>query len=566
MKFPTVAAALAAALTTPGNAALPPGEVPEFLDRHCLECHDTATAKGDVDLEPLYGAPVTGENARLWSEVLDQLNLGEMPPKKKPRPATDELLAVTAGITSALETHAASAPRSSTALRRLNKSEYRNSVRDLLGIDYEPGERFPADGTSHGFDNNADALKLSSTLFERYLEAAEEVATAAIATAPQPERTATTADAEAIDCELGIRRDRGFEIASDRQNRARVFPVNPVTTTGTYRVSALVDPVRSGGKELRVSFKTGLPDRHMTVPLKNVAEFALATPERLEATIEIRAGETLHVSFMDGAGIPTISEQKKYQGPAVFIRDIAIDGPIIEQWPPAAHRKIFAAAGGKWDLKGAKMILASFARRAYRRPPTPEQLSPLEATFREERAAGANFREAIRAAITLAICSPDFLYIAPPTAPDERALDPFALAARLSYFLWSSTPDDALLAAAENGALASPGGLRTQAERLLDDPRAAAFTENFVGQWLRTREVGSMQPDPRMFPDYDGALEAAMRRETEMFIAHLIAEDLPIANVLDSDFTFLNARLARHYGIPGVGGETLQKVALPSVS
>ncbi len=570
-----LALGLAGATSVPGSPSVDhphwSGEqVLDFLDRHCYECHDSLTTKGDFDIEPLYEAVeiANAKQAVVWDHVLDQLNLGEMPPPDKPQPEAADTLAVVDWITSRLhDFHTRNLDgESHPGLRRINQTEYRNAIRDLLGVDFEPGERFPADETKEGFDKVGPALRISTPLFARYLKAAEDIAEKAVVTGPKPARQAQKSSGKKIDCELGLRRDGGgIEIASNREARARVFPVEPVGYEGEYRVRFHVTPVRSKGKKLTVRLKTGLADKELTIPLKQVDAFSLTEPTEFETMVSIPAGETVHLSFANGAGIPTTGQQRKYKGPAVVIDWIEVDGPIVAEWPPPGHRRLFAEGTGNRDRADARAILTSFAHRAFRRSPTEEMLAPLVATYDDEIARGETFPVAIRSAVKLALCSPHFLFVGDRggEADDDRKLRDFALAERLAFFLWSSVPDEPLLAAAAAGRLSSDRAvLRREADRMIADPKFDAFLESFVGQWLRVREVGAMQPDPRLFPTYDEALGEAMREETRRFIGHLIEEDLPIDFVLNSDFTFLNERLARHYGIAGVKGDQFRRVSL----
>lgn len=547
-----------------------PQEVAAFLDKYCIECHDTDVQKGDVDLEPLFDAFEIGDkkSAILWHDVMNQLNLDEMPPRKKEQPSDDEALATIAWISESLDTfYTANKPaEANTVLRRLNRVEYQNTIRDLLGVEFEPGEGFPADGTIEGFDNIGKGLTVSTTLFEKYLEAAEEIAVKAIAIGPKPKRVLHRNQNKDLDCELGIRKGTGFEIASDREARARVFPVKPVPVDGEYRVRIKVKPVRPGKKTLGINLKTGLADRELTVPLKFIEDFQFKTEEEFETTVKIRAGETVHVSFANGGPIPIVSAQRKYKGAAVIIEWIEVDGPIINQWPPRSDRQFLEPGDGEMSLEAATEILTTFAGKAFRRPPTPAMMAPIIETYREERKNRAWFRVAMQSAVQVALCSPHFLYLNIPDGEDATdTLNDFELAVRLSYFLWSSMPDDALYESAKEGKLTtSADHLRSEVDRMLRDPKAEAFYENFVGQWLQTRRVGDMPPDPKMFPQWDRELEVAIREETERFVKHLVDENQSIYNILDSDFTILNERLARHYGIKEVKGENFRKVALPA--
>ncbi len=544
-----------------------PEFVADFFENHCVECHNSDKMKGDFVIEPLIERTEIADtgNAFDWEMVLDMLNLEEMPPEKEPQPDEADLLTTVRWITQELETyHSESEVETPSSLRRLNRSEYRNTIRDLLGIEFEPNDSFPADETIEGFDNVGQALRVSATLLEKYLEAAETITSRAIVEGERPERRTIVAAGDGLECDpsLGIKRDGGIELVSGREFRSRIFSKEAADYEGNYRVRMKVAPFRGKGNKVRVNVRIG-PATNGPASLKTVDVFHIDEESTLEVTARLRPGEAVHVSYPDGPQFPNNGAIKDYDGPGIFVSEIETVGPLIEHWPLAGHQRLFEPAKGDRSFKGAKAILEAFARRAYRRPVKSSDLRPLFQTYRDQTREEATFEEGIRAAIQVCLCSPKFVYLnLPPKKGDMDRLDQYGLASRLSYFLWSSTPDDALLAAAASGGLSDREELEAQVERLLEDPRAESFISNFVGQWLKMREVGSMKPDRRFFPTYDGALGASMRSETERFIAHLLDEDLSIFNVLDSDFTFLNERLASHYGIDGVSGREFRKVSL----
>jgi mono/diheme cytochrome c family protein len=540
--------------------------VAKFFTTHCVDCHDADKLEGDFHIEPLILAPKITDsgNAFDWELILDVLNLEEMPPEKKPRPETADLLATIRWITSNLEQHHNSKVAKPSALRRLNQAEYRNTIRDLLGIEFDPSAQFPADEVAEGFDNVGQALRVSPTLLEKYLIAAEHVTARAIVAGKRPAELNIVATGNDLECDpsLGIKRDGGIELVSGREFRSRIFSQPTPIYEGNYRVKITVDPYRAHGEAVRVNLRSG-PATNGPATLKNIEVFSITETTTLDLTVPLRPGETVHVSYPDGPQFPNNNAAADYTGPGIFVRKIETIGPLLPQWPLPGHRRLFAPAEGKRDLSGAENILRAFAYRAYRGPVTPEDLTPLVATFQEQSEAGADFEASIRASVQLALCSPKFIFLNLAShAQPGKQISAYELATRLSYFLWSAPPDEVLMALASSGKLLESGELSTQTERLLYDPRSEAFVSNFVGQWLKMREVGTMKPDRRFFPSYDGSLGAAMRHETEAFFTYLLQQNESIYNVLDSNFTMLNERLADHYGIPQVKGDEFRKVNL----
>lgn len=535
----------------------------DFLYQYCLDCHDDATQKGDVNLEPLAEElKITSITSAIhWKDVLDQLNLGQMPPKKKDQPETKELLEMTHWITQMLEEYHADRGHEGPVVRRMNRNEYQNTVRDLLGVKFVPGDGFPEDGTVEGFDNVGEGLQMSASLFQKYLEAAEEITTKAIVVGPKPKKETKGYEKKQIDCELGLpQKNGGFEIASTRENRARVFAKEGVAWEGRYKVRFRVKPVRSEGKSLTVRMKKGLPLRDLVVTLEQIGEFEVEKAGMVEAVVELREGETVHMSFADGKPFPTRTAQKSYKGPAVIIDRVEVEGPLLDQWPPKTHVALFRPGGGQETPEAARKMLRDLARKAYRRPVNEDDIRPLMAMFREERERGGSFAEAFRASAQLVLCSPHFLMVDVPE-PDAKSLDDHGMATRLSYFLWSSMPDAELSRLADEGLLLGrKGEIGKQVLRMLEDEKAGAFLENFVGQWLGTRRVGEMKPDPKLFPEYDEELEEAMRAETRKLVEHILRNDRPVSEVIGADYAFLNERMAQLYGVQGVKGAKFRKV------
>lgn len=560
-------------------------QVRPFLARHCLACHGAEKPKGDLRLDRL--APDFADDAARahWSGVLQRVRAGEMPPKGKPRPTAQEIQALSAWIDA--RTRAADAARRAqgrVVFRRLNRVEYENTLRDLLGIDLQVKELLPLDGSADGFDNVGSALHVSSFLMERYLEAAEKALNAAIANGPQPpliKKRYSIKDAHPVKLtqERVYRHlDEGTVVCFSSSPWQAVtlsafYPPDP----GKYRFRISASGYQSGGKP--VTYRVDAGRMWMTGNPHLVGYFdappGKATVVEFVDTLEARGSvRILPYGLASAQAVHKIGADK-YEGPGLAVQWLEVEGPLHPSWPPESHRRIFgdlprkpapvfnnskrvevASTDSEAD---AERILRAFARRAFRRAVTDDDLRPILKLVKSRLAEKHSFEQAVRVGLMALMVSPDFLFLR------ERPgkLDDFALASRLSYFLWSTMPDEELLTLAEQGKLSQPPTLRKQVERMLGDPKAAAFTENFVGQWLGLREINATLPSHLLYPEYDEMLNASMLKETYLFFDEVLKQDLPLTSFVHADFSMLNGRLAKHYGIPGVDGWTFRKVALP---
>jgi mono/diheme cytochrome c family protein len=634
-------------------------QVRAFLKSNCIRCHSGDTPKGDRRLDTL-GSDLTNlDTLALWQDVVDQLNLGTMPPPEAKQPAAPDRQAVVDWITARLA--AAHAQQKSTGgetvLRRLNRVQYDNTVRDLLALRpmlAEPTESFPPDETIEDFDNIGSTLVMSDFLLQSYVAAAETLITEATHDGPQPEVRKYHFDAPF--CPTGNRHDgldRPGQYQHIRKNTAdegghlwlaRFKEGAPHSGWYTFRFKAQAvhrnypyserivgvpkdEPLRTrivvgsaayGDLEKRTGsdrerdefvlpddapqwFETRLwldegyqprltfPNGPIGVkPLRkqlvnaytdtfprfikyldpndpsnyppSLLEEALRKQKQIAAADEpVRDGEltTRGTSRRMNSTEGWSTFFSEYEGPRVRVFEMELEGPFYDSWPPPSHVALYG------DLEpteaNARPILERFATRAFRRPVTPDELNVLVALVEGRRKLGDEPRLAIEAGLKAVLCSPAFVYL------DEgsEALDDYALASRLSYFLWSSMPDDELLALAAQGKLRDPAVREQQARRMLGDSRSEAFVEQFTSRWLELYKIGSMPPDPSRFrPYYNDVLEPAMKRETQLFFAHLLRENLPIGQFLDADFTFVNGSLARLYGIDGIVGSEFQRVSL----
>lgn len=568
-----------------------------FVARHCAECHGEKVRKADLRLDGPAPDFADASAVRTWTRVLDQIRSGEMPPSKKPRPPAAEREGAVAWIASAVA--AAEAERARTAgrtvLRRLNRVEYEATLRDLLELPHlEVRDLLPPDPEAHGFDTVAEALQISSIHVGRYLEAAEAALKEAawLPARPEPFVSKTPGAKHG-----GLHRKSGetLVVADEsfvfRQPNSAQTPWrlnSRVPVAGTYRFRLTVRAVHWEKGKIRPS------------PVPHVASFYategktsrwLATRDlpldrpgvvSFEARIAPDERMVVEIHTMTARGVKS---SETHVGPAVGFGEMLIEGPS-EPWPPRSYARLFGdlppepawapqkkgppkpAKNSPWraqsrnPFEDAERLLGAFLPRAFRRPVDATELSAYVGLVRRSLGAGRAFADAMETAYVAALCSPDFLC----RLEKPGRLDGLALASRLSYFLWSSGPDDALLAAAREGRLGRPEDLDREVERLLSDPRAERFVENFGGQWLDLRRIDATQPDPTLYPEFDALLQRSMVEETLAALRHMLRHDLSIGGVVDSDVLFLNERLARHYGIPGVKGVEIRAVPRPAGS
>jgi mono/diheme cytochrome c family protein len=554
-----------------------------FLVKHCQECHSGQKPKGDLRLDRLPPDFAESANRERWLNVAKRVRAGEMPPKAKPRPPEKEIEAIAGWVNSKVEAAAAKrAAEGRVVLRRLNRVEYENTVRDLLGIEIELKELLPLDTSAHGFDNIGEALHTSSFLMDRYLEAADAALNVAIANGKQPplvKKRYTLKDERIVKIsEESVYRHRDDALvmfSSSQWNAITVGQFYP-PDRGKYRIRISAYGLQSSGKP--VTFRVdGGP---MLMGTKNhlVGYFDAAPdkPTLVEFVDHFEARNHIRISPYGLANAQMVHKigADKYEGAGLAVQWVEVEGPLHDTWPPECHRRIFGdleqkpapnyrvEVVSKNPEADAGRILRDFTRRAFRRTVTDQDVQPFVDLVKKKLAEKQSFEQAVRVGLKAVMVSPEFLFF----REKPGKLDDFALASRLSYFLWSTMPDDELLAVAGLGGLTDPGTLSAQVERMLKHPKAAAFTENFLGQWLSLRDIDFTSPDFRLYPEFDEMLKEAMVRETHLFFDELLKNDLSLTNLVACDFTFLNERLAKHYGIPGVEGLRMRKVMLPAES
>ncbi|NBV22121.1 MAG: DUF1592 domain-containing protein [Proteobacteria bacterium] len=557
---------LACVALVPVRAAttLPPA-TKAFLQKHCVECHDADTQKGKLRLDNLAPDFASPTGAETWGRVFVQLEKREMPPKKKSQPSDAERQAVLDWLGRELRVAAAARQKAEgrVALRRLNRFEYQNTVRDLFGIEANVMELLPEDGSAHGFDKVSSALTLSPVQVEKYLEAADVALDAALGVGPAPkyfkEHIAATNLVAGWDSKSSRHLpgdalalfNSGYSPTEVRKFRA--------PAPGRYRIRISANGFQTDGKPAVFRLYAGNFNVGGKTKLLGHFEVPADQPKVIELNERIDGkGDTL--KFVSHGTIPWQNKADEYTGPGIAVQWFEVEGPLdAAEWPPATRKQLL----GETDLDrgtyaDAERIVKQFAARAFRRPVSDADLAPYLALMRERMDRGVKFGDALRVGLKSVLVSPRFLLL----EEQPGKLDGYALASRLSYFLWSTMPDTGLLAVAAKGDLTKPAVLRAQVDWLLNHPKARAFTEDFTGQWLALRNIDFTTPDARLYPEFDELLQHSMLSETHAFFEELLRKDLSVLNFVDSDFAMLNERLAKHYGIPGVNGLDVRRVAL----
>lgn len=520
------------------------GQVEPLLKQYCLKCHSGEEPQGDLALGPFLQRGWADDDLETWDTIAQRLRDHEMPPEDQPQPDPAALDKLLAWIDTQMAQFDCSGPRDPgrVTIRRLNRNEYDNTIRDLLGVDFHPAYDFPSDDVGYGFDNIGDVLSMPPILLEKYLTAAEQVAARALGT-DLPNRV--TGHVKNVALWGGDR--------SELVTKLRLYG------TGNYifRVRAFGDQAGDEPVRMAVYLDNVLVRRfdvHATQDRAEVYEGWLSTP----------AGRhTCKIVFENDYYDP---DSPKPNDRNLIVQDVEVTGPYpaqLQQTIPREH-----LPEDREQL--AREILAGLMPRAYRRPVTVAEVDRVLELVRKALADGESFNAAIGVGLQAILVSPHFLFrveLDPqPNEPDAiRTLNDFELATRLSYFLWSSMPDDELFTLARLGKLRQGNTLEAQVRRMLADPKSEALVKNFAGQWLQLRNLDTAAPDKGHYPGFDEPLRRAMRKETELFFAAVMREDRSVLDFIDADFSFINQRLAKHYGIEGIAGEEFQRVTLDPV-
>jgi hypothetical protein len=560
-----------------------------LISDYCVKCHNYEDYAGGLELL-VFQAEHAAEDPETAERVIRKLRAGMMPPAGEPRPDFATGQAMAASLEAAIDASADYRP-AWRGLHRLNRTEYANVVRDLVGLELDASALLPVDDSADGFDNQASALSLSPVLLEAYLTAAAKVAEIVVGDAVTPTQTLYRVAEDAsqnghveglpFGTRGGILIDHYFPANGDYA--FKVFAVN-VGNMGNFRpfgevrgeqLEILIDGERVGlfdwDKELGVGGGFGDDDEYR------------GRLRTIDLTVPVTAGpHAVGVTFLASNYAPSLDLNDAFERTTIetgglpgftfypHVGRVRIDGPANPTGPgPTPSRaRIFSCepARAADEPACAEAIIAAFARRAYRGDVTEADLDALRRFYAEGRRAG-DFDDGIEAALQRALSDPKFIYRVetPPlevAAGEPYRLSELELASRLSFFLWSSMPDEELLSLAEQGRLRDAGVLEAQVARLLADPRSISLSENFAGQWLALRNLDGHAPVVAEFPDFDDNLRQAFRQETELFFDSLVREDAPVFDLLTADYTFVNERLARHYGIPGVRGSRFRRIEL----
>jgi hypothetical protein len=550
-----------------------------LVNRYCTGCHSSRMKAGDLVLAGVDVASVA-DNPELWEKVVRKLRNGLMPPAGSPRPDDATYQRLLSKLQDDLDAVAARRPDPGRAevVHRLNRIEYSNAVRDLLGVEVDVADLLPADDSSYGFDNIAGVLKMSPALVERYLAAARVISRSAVGSPP----ASASASIYRVSPETQ-QHDRDVRLPLGTRGGTLVRHVFPVDADYEIKVDLGGGPGGPGG------------DRHqleITIDGAQVSAGPLGR-EGPAVRVPVTAGpHDVAVTFFRVP--PDLVEQVRepFENPAApsgtggitgrlpSISTVTIVGPHGAKGPgdTPSRRRLFSCtpANASQEAACARTILTTLTRRAYRGLSTREQVDELMTFFEAGKGEHGKFDDGVELALRRLLVSPEFLYrIEGGNAPVSRSaglqaghrrLTPHELASRLSFFLWSSIPDDALLDLADRGTLATPAVLDAQVRRMLADSRAETLTTNFASQWLLIRNLATVRPGENYALNWDETLRLSMKRETELFLDSIVRENRPAIEMLTADYTFLNERLARHYAITGVQGSHFRRVALPADS
>ena len=577
-----------------GAPAISPAEVRDVLQQYCVTCHNEALRTGNLVLENIDLDHVPAE-AEVWEKVVSKLRSGAMPPSGRPRPDKATVDAMTSWIITTTDRAAAESPNPGRpVVRRLNRVEYTNAVRDLLDLEIDGPSMLPADNSGYGFDNIGDVLTVSPNLLERYIFAGRKIIRVALGDPTlrtevvtyKVSRMAWQDERMSEDLPLGSRGG----VAVHHQ-----FPVD-----GEYmlRLELVTNTMSGNPRGLREENTIDIRLDGVLVKRLTVGGATVEQPEYdegpyipvLEVRLPVKAGRRLiQVAFlkrgwvMEGVGpghLPvsstTIAQSdstdQSHGRVEAGLANLQVEGPYEGKTPQetSSRRRIFTCypTSVESEASCAEEILTAFARRAYRRPLADEDVRSLVAAYDTGRAEGGGFEFGIQFALEKTLVAPDFLFRVE-RDPENISADAvyrvsdIDLASRLSFFLWSSIPDDELLDLAERGELRDPATLQRQVRRMLADSRSSALIGNFFGQWLMLRNMRLVNPDTTLFPEFDDNLREAFQRETELFLESQIQEDRSVVELLTANYTFVDERLARHYDIPHVYGPRFRRVTYP---
>jgi hypothetical protein len=530
--------------------------VQPVLTKTCTPCHNVALASGGMVIAPFTKASSIAENREAWQAILQKLRSGEMPPAGVPRPPDmDAVIQFVEAEFEKIDKNIKPDPGHVTA-RRLNRSEYSNTIRDLLAVEFHAEKSFPTDDLGNGFDNIGDVLTISPVLMEKYLAAAGRIASRAIAADPLPKPLEISY----------ANKDQKIR----RVDFSTIEAVGRIGFDGEYVVRFGL-PGERGADARPVSLGFWVDGKPMqTIPVETRPSKLVYFDPYSEEQMRVLLSEGEHVfraAFIDDDFVKGLSAADAYNRKKnKFLDSITFVGPYAPRTEKPSRKKILICDPNSGPACVDK-IVANLASHAYRRPVTRAEVASLMRFVAMAKAEGQTVEQGIQLALQAMLVSPNFLFriehdANPTDAAKAHPVSDVELASRLSYFLWSSMPDDELLGLAEAGKLRDAGVLDAQVKRMIADPKSAALGDNFAGQWLELRNLDVVKPDPQKFPEWNPELRDAMKLETRLFFNHVLRDNRPLADFLDARYTFLNDRLAKFYGIPGVTGPDFRRVEL----
>lgn len=559
-------------------------QVRPILKKHCFKCHGEKKQKGDLRLDTLSGDLSKDRvAAEAWHDVRNALNLSEMPPKKEDSLLPAELRTVTSWITQEIDALVASQKGTGgrIVLRRLNKTDYQNTMRDLLGIEMDYAKNLPPETLSEdGFRNNGATLQMSDLQLEYYLESARKGLAKAIVTGSRPKFF-----------------EKEFTVSVNDKNRG-----SNILDKDQQFIAKLLDYPEDGEILIRAKVKAQFAENRGYPQLRAAIGYRadVQAPRGFLKPVDITSEDWQIIEFrarIENFPLPSKSQSKfpglllwldnayaeghdkpiKARGkgkkkkapkgpltyPRIEVASMQFIGPILDDWPPAQHKAILLPSEQRSNEEAySKIVIRNFMRRAFRRPIHDEEIVPYYRFFRSTRPEMETFEDAIRETLAMVLISPDFLFLVEPSGSSKRSISDWELASRLSYFLWSSMPDTHLFNLAKKEALRKPEILEKEISRMISDERSWQFVEQFADQWL---DIGALQRvaiNPNYYPEFDPTLKASMRGETIHFFGELFQKNLSALNILDSNFTMLDEPLAKHYGLAGPKGSRFERVSI----
>ncbi|MCM8528172.1 MAG: DUF1592 domain-containing protein [Lentisphaeraceae bacterium] len=540
-------------------------EIGKFIEKYCYDCHDEDVQKGGVRLDNLSKDLADVSVLKKWVKIHDMVKSGDMPPaKKKKQPSAESRKSFLATVSPVL--YKADMKKKEVVLRRLNREELQNTVNDLFHIELNLKHLLPEDSITQGFDNIGSGMSISTELMQSYLEFADRVVEQAIVSDRKPEivnKTFNFKDIKRLSSNKNrIRVTDGGAVIYHERDFTTLYEFR-ATFRGKYRIKINYGAWQNKEKK-NLKLRVSAGNLNVRGQMTSFGFFDVPD-EKTTVIIEpyLRSGETLRVGAYN-TGLGHLKDAYKETGAGIWIGDIHAEGPFLDSWPVKSKAAIFKGIDPyKGGVEDARRIIADFLPKAFRRNVETHEVDGYLNLFQDIFAKSKSFEEGIKVVLKAVLCSADFLFM---VENGKGEISDYELASRLSYFLWSSCPDETLYDLAGKGKLKDPQTLRDQTERMLSDSKSARFIDNFTGQWLKLRMVDDTVPDKKLYPEYDEYLRHSLLKETELFFEEILRKNLSVVNFIDSNFIMINDRMAKHYGIKGVQGSHFRKYKVPADS